>query len=138
MTNYATSVARSPRAPPAQRKTFAIIDPKRTNEAILQWSRTVPTAPAKTGLHTKSTIKTKKSRFDSLVARYYHALYSFASRLTDDPREALMLADDAFDSTLKQLPNCRDENVFASILIASVIRTSKQLNVPPANGTRTA
>ena len=29
-------------------------------------------------------MKPKISRFDSLVARYYLAVYSFASRLTDD------------------------------------------------------
>ena len=36
-------------------------------------------------------MKTKSSRFDRLVARYYPAVYSFASRLTDDPREAIAL-----------------------------------------------
>jgi hypothetical protein len=35
--------------------------------------------------------KAQSSRFDSLVARYYPAVYSFASRLTDDPREAVVL-----------------------------------------------
>jgi hypothetical protein len=30
-------------------------------------------------------MKVKSSRFDSLVARYYPAVYNFASRLTDDP-----------------------------------------------------
>jgi len=33
-------------------------------------------------------MKKKNSRFDRLVARYYPAVYSFATRLTDDPREA--------------------------------------------------
>jgi hypothetical protein len=37
-------------------------------------------------------MKTKSSRFDRLVARYYPAVYSFASRLTDDPRKAIALA----------------------------------------------
>ena len=37
----------------------------------------------------KPTMKTKRARFDTLVARYYPAVYSFASRLTDDPREAV-------------------------------------------------
>jgi hypothetical protein len=50
----------------------------------------------------KPTIKTKSSRFDTLVARYYPAVYSFASRLTDDPREAIVLTRDAFNSTRKQ------------------------------------
>ena len=63
----------------------------------------------------------KSSRFDVLVARYYPAVYSFASRLTDDPREAIALARDAFNSTRKQLRSCCDDNVFASILISTVI-----------------
>ena len=41
-------------------------------------------------------MKAKSSRFDTLVARYYPAVYSFASRLTDDPREAVVLTRDAF------------------------------------------
>ena len=67
-------------------------------------------------------MKTKTSRFDSLVARYYPAVYSFASRFTDDPREAVALTRDAFKSTQKQLGNRRDETAFASMLISSVIR----------------
>jgi DNA-directed RNA polymerase specialized sigma24 family protein len=70
----------------------------------------------------KPPIKTKGARFDTLVARYYPAVYSFASRLTDDPREAVLLTHDAFNSTRKQLRTCCDENVFASILMSTVIR----------------
>jgi DNA-directed RNA polymerase specialized sigma24 family protein len=67
-------------------------------------------------------MKAKTSRFDSLVARYYPAVYSFASRLTDDPREAVVLTHDAFTSMRNQLRNRRDEAALASILIAAVIR----------------
>ena len=67
-------------------------------------------------------MRTKSSRFDSLVARYYPAVYSFASRLTDDPREAIMLTREAFNSTREQLENRRDEAVLAYILISAVIR----------------
>ena len=67
-------------------------------------------------------MKAKSSRFDSLVARYYPAVYSFASRLTDDPREAVVLTRDAFRSTRKQLRNRRNEVALASILISAVIR----------------
>jgi len=67
-------------------------------------------------------MKTKSSRFDSLVARYYPTVYSFATRLTDDPREAIGLTRDAFNSTRKQLRNRRDEVTLASILISAVIR----------------
>jgi len=67
-------------------------------------------------------MKAKPSRFDCLVARYYPAVYSFASRLTDDPREAIALTRDAFKSNRDQLRNRRDETVLASILISAVIR----------------
>src|SRR5947209_11834158 len=49
-------------------------------------------------------MKAKNSRFDSLVARYYPAVYSFASRLTDDPREAVVLTRDAFKEHAKATP----------------------------------
>jgi len=57
-------------------------------------------------------MKTKRARFDTLVARYYPAVYSFASRLTDDPREAVLLTHDAFNSTRKQLRSRRAELTF--------------------------
>jgi len=43
-------------------------------------------------------MKAKSSHFDRLVARYYPAVYSFACRLTDDPREAIELTRNAFRS----------------------------------------
>ena len=64
----------------------------------------------------------KSSRFDVLVARCYPAVSSFASRLTDDPGETIVLTRDAFNSTRKQLRSCCDDNVFASILISAAIR----------------
>jgi hypothetical protein len=67
-------------------------------------------------------MKAKTSRFDSLVARYYPAVYSFASRLTDDPRKAVVLTHDAFKSSRNQVRNRRDEAALASILISAVIR----------------
>jgi DNA-directed RNA polymerase specialized sigma24 family protein len=67
-------------------------------------------------------MKAKSSRFDSLVARYYPAVYSFASRLTDDPREAVLLTHDAFNSTRKQLQGRRDEVALVTILLNAVIR----------------
>lgn len=70
----------------------------------------------------KFAIKTKTSRFDRLVARYYPAVYSLASRMTDDPRQAVVLAHDALESTRKRLGNRRGETAFASVLIAAVIR----------------
>jgi DNA-directed RNA polymerase specialized sigma24 family protein len=70
----------------------------------------------------RKPMKVKNSRFDSLVARYYPAVYSFASRLTDDPREAIALTRNAFRSAQKQLCSLRDQTAVATILILAVIR----------------
>jgi hypothetical protein len=67
-------------------------------------------------------MKTKSSRFDRLVACYYPAVYSFASRLTADPREAIRLTRDAFDSTRKEAEKLRNPNAIALALISAVIR----------------
>jgi DNA-directed RNA polymerase specialized sigma24 family protein len=67
-------------------------------------------------------IKTKRPRFDTLVARYYPAVYRFASRLTDDPLEAVFLTHDAFNSTRKQLGSRRSEVARVTILLNAVIR----------------
>jgi hypothetical protein len=77
---------------------------------------------AATNQKSKPPMKAKRSSFDSLVARYYPAVYSVASLLTDDPREAIALTRDAFNSTRRQLRNLRDEAALASILISAVIR----------------
>jgi hypothetical protein len=77
---------------------------------------------ARTESKRKPPTKTKGTRFDTLVGRYYSAVYSFASRLTDDPREARLLTHEAFDSLRKQLRTCRDENVLALILMSLLIR----------------
>ena len=63
----------------------------------------------------KPSIKTDSARLDAFVSRYYPAVYSFASRLTDDPREATSLTHEAFDRLRKQLRTCHDESVLASI-----------------------
>src|ERR1700746_2987287 len=70
----------------------------------------------------KPSLKRKDARFDTLVDRYYPAVYSFACRLADDPREAVLFTHRAFISTRKQLRSCWDENVFASIVMAAVIQ----------------
>jgi DNA-directed RNA polymerase specialized sigma24 family protein len=67
-------------------------------------------------------MKTKSARFDRLVARYYPAVYSFASRLTDDPREAIALTRGAFNSVRKQAENLRNPTAIALVLISAVIR----------------
>jgi hypothetical protein len=68
------------------------------------------------------SIKTNLGRFDSLLARHYPAVYNFASRLTDDPREAVLLTYRAFNSIRKQLFLPHDENVLVRILLKAVVR----------------
>ena len=90
-----------------------------------------PPSRSSTGLHGlpqeqneqgKPSIKTYPARFDTLVARYYPAVYSFASRLTDDPREAILLTHDAFARIRKKLWSRRDEVAVVTILLNAVIR----------------
>jgi DNA-directed RNA polymerase specialized sigma24 family protein len=67
-------------------------------------------------------MKTKTSHFDRLVARYYPAVYSFAARMTDDPREAVALTRHAFNGASKELERIRNQTAIATILIAAVLR----------------
>ena len=67
-------------------------------------------------------MKTKSSRFDGLVARYYPAVYGFAARLTDDPRDAVALTRHAFNGARNQLERIRSQSAIATILIAAVLR----------------
>ena len=69
----------------------------------------------------KLPTKTRYTRFDTLVGRYYPAVYSFASRLTDDPREAVWLTHDAFNAIRKRRWRLRDEVMLATILLNAVI-----------------
>jgi DNA-directed RNA polymerase specialized sigma24 family protein len=78
--------------------------------------------PSVTTQKRKLPMKAKSSRFDSLVARYYPAVYSFASRLTDDPREAIALTRNAFRGARKQLCSLRDQKAVPTILVSAVIR----------------
>jgi len=70
----------------------------------------------------KPPVKTKRARFDTFVARYYCSIYSFASRMTDDPLEAVLLTHHAFNSIRKQLRSRRDEAVIVITLLAAVIQ----------------
>jgi DNA-directed RNA polymerase specialized sigma24 family protein len=67
-------------------------------------------------------MKTKSSRFDRLVARYYPAVYTFAARLTDDPRDAVALTRQAFNSARKPLQSLHNQTAIATVLIAPVLR----------------
>ena len=62
------------------------------------------------------------STFDNIVASYYPAVYSFASRLTDNPREAIALTRDAFSGARKRVMRLRDQSAIAAVLFSSVIR----------------
>jgi len=67
-------------------------------------------------------MKTKSSRFDHLVARYYPAVYTFAARLTDDLREAVAVTREAFNGARKQLQRMRSQTAITTVLIAAVLR----------------
>lgn len=67
-------------------------------------------------------MKTKSSRFDRLVARYYPAVYGFAARFTDDPREAVALTRQAFNGARKQLQTLHSQTAIAAVLISGVVR----------------
>ena len=71
----------------------------------------------------KNPVREDGSRFDNLVARYYPAVYSFAARLTDDPRDASDLTRAAFRNTRKQLGQLRNQTAIITILISAVIRS---------------
>src|SRR5262245_15377507 len=93
MRNYGTSVARSPQVLPRQRKTFAVTDPRRRMKLSSAGAALCADGHCKNGIAHEVHNQNEKVAFDNLVARYYPALRSFASRLTDDPGEALMSAD---------------------------------------------
>jgi DNA-directed RNA polymerase specialized sigma24 family protein len=67
-------------------------------------------------------MNTKTSRFDRLVARYYPAVYNFAARFTDDPRDAVALTRQAFNGARKQLQKMRSQTAIATVLMAAVLR----------------
>jgi DNA-directed RNA polymerase specialized sigma24 family protein len=70
----------------------------------------------------RCSMNTTSSRFDCLVARYYPAVYSFAARFTDDPREAVALTRQAFNTAQKQLQSVRNQTAVATVLICAVLR----------------
>jgi hypothetical protein len=76
---------------------------------------------ARTKSKTKAADQTKYTRFDTVVGRYYPAVYNFASRLTDDPREAVLLTHGAFNTIRKRRWRLRDEVILATILLNAVI-----------------
>jgi DNA-directed RNA polymerase specialized sigma24 family protein len=67
-------------------------------------------------------MKKENSSFDRLVARYYPAVYSFAARLTDDPRDAVALTRQAFSGAQQQFQKMHSQTAIATVLIAAVLR----------------
>jgi hypothetical protein len=83
--------------------------------------------PCAAGPRTKSKRRPsnkKDGRFENLVARYYRGVCTFASRLTDDPVEAVLLTHAAFTSTRKLLRS-RDEVRLVTILLTTVMRAAE-------------
>jgi hypothetical protein len=70
----------------------------------------------------KLVLKTKRGRFYTFVARYYCSVYRFASQVTDDPLEAVLLTHHAFNSIRKQLRSRRDEAIIVILLLTAVIQ----------------
>ena len=67
-------------------------------------------------------MKTTQRNFDALIARNYPAVYSFASRLTDDPREAIVLTRDAFNTGPQTTADLGDQTAVATVLLSAVTR----------------
>jgi hypothetical protein len=70
----------------------------------------------------KSSIKSDCPRFDPFVVRYYPTVYRFASRLSDDPEEAVRVANAALNSIRKQLWCPRDQITVVRMLLKAVVR----------------
>ena len=87
------------------------------------WPRATRPA-AKTISKQTSSTTTEDGRFENLVARYYRGVCTFASRLTDDPVEAVLLTHAAFVSTRKLLRS-RDEVVLVTTLLTAVMRAAQ-------------
>jgi len=76
--------------------------------------------------------KRKDRRFEYLVARYYRGVCTFASRLTGDPVEAVVLTHAAFTGTRKVLGS-RDEVRLVTILLTAVMRAAQAAKLCGAN-----
>ena len=95
------------------------------------WPCAVRPAARTNSKRTRSN-KRKDRRFESLVARYYRGVRTFASRLTNDPVEAVVLTHSAFTSARKVLRS-RDEVGLVTILLTAVMRTAQVAKLCGAN-----
>jgi len=80
------------------------------------------TATHENPIKEKAADKNKTRTLDALVTRYYPTVHNFDSRLTDDPREAVLLRQAAFNSARRHLPTRRDQAALVIILLNAVIR----------------
>ena len=98
-------------------------------------STACPATTTKTRNRPKPPKAKKRGRFETLVRRYYSGVYSFASRLTDDPVEAVVLTHVAFISTRTHLQTGRNEVEIVTILLKAVIRAAGIAKLELTNGT---
>jgi DNA-directed RNA polymerase specialized sigma24 family protein len=98
-------------------------------------STACPAATTKIKKRPKPPKANKRGRFETLVRRYYSGVYNFASRLTDDPVEAVVLTHLAFISTRRQLRSRRNEVDIVTILLTAVIRAAGIAKLEGANRT---
>ena len=98
-------------------------------------STACPTTSTKTQQSPKPPKANKRARFEMLVVRYYSGVYKFASRLTDDPVEAVALTHGAFVSIRRQLRSRRNEVEIVTILLTAVIRAAGTAKLEEANRT---
>ena len=70
------------------------------------------------------------------VRRYYADVYSIASRLMNDPVEAVLLTHDAFISRRGQLLSRRDEVAIVTVLLIAVIRATRIATLERASHTQ--
>ena len=96
-------------------------------------STACPATTTKTKKRPKPPKANKCGRFETLVLRYYSRVYSVASRLTDDPVEAVGLTHGAFNSTRKQ--SCRNEVEIVTMLLTAMIRAAGIVKLEGANQT---
>ena len=68
--------------------------------------------------------KRKRGRFENVVARYYCGVCTFASRLTNDPVEAVLVTHAAFTSA-RQLLRIGGEVRLVTILLTAVMRAAQ-------------
>src|SRR5215475_10338078 len=87
-------------------------------------STACPATTTKTRKKTKPPKAINRGHFEMLVRRYYSGVCSFASRLTDDPVEAVVLTNGAFISKRRQLQSRRNEVEIVKILLTAVTRAA--------------